>query len=244
MSDFEFTCPECDQKISGDTSCSGTLIHCPACRKPLAVPAAPLERKKEEGTRMHDGGTGKAAAAAGAGPAEKSPPGPKPSLWELASAAPGAEAGTAAAGPPATGYSMLAMASLFCSAWVVLGFIPGILCGHLARAKLRSNPLLKGKETATAGLAISYAVLGLVLAVFGTLILVQLHDKPIYVVRESPADLKELQGRIVDEVKPGWRWPAAMRTSTVSRPGAPRAAGHFSPNTCGRPKVGEGSLMK
>ena len=51
----------------------------------------------------------------------------------------------------------------------LLGFIPGIMCGHLARAKMRSNPLLKGKEMATAGLAISYAMLGLVLAVFGTL---------------------------------------------------------------------------
>jgi hypothetical protein len=95
------------------------------------------------------------------------------------------------------------MASLFCSVWVVLGFIPGIICGHLARAKMRRNPRLKGKEMARAGLAIGYTVLGLVLAVLGTFLLIQLHYKPVYVVRESPAELQELQGRIVDEVKPG-----------------------------------------
>jgi hypothetical protein len=116
----------------------------------------------------------------------------------------GATAATAAAPvEPATGHSILAMASLFCSVWVVLGFIPGIICGHLARAKLRRNPLLKGKEMATAGLAISYTVLGLLLAVGGTFLFMYLQYKPIMAVRESPANLEALKTRVVDEVKPG-----------------------------------------
>jgi hypothetical protein len=106
----------------------------------------------------------------------------------------------------ATGYSILAMASLFCSVWVLLGFIPGIICGHLARAKMRESPLLKGKGMAAAGLAISYAMLGLVLAVFGLFFLMRQIYRPIVVARESPAELAALQPRIVDEVRPG---PAA-----------------------------------
>ena len=95
------------------------------------------------------------------------------------------------------------MASLFCSVWVLLGFIPGMICGHLARAKMRRNPLLKGKGMATAGLVISYTMMGLLLAVFGTPLLVYHLAQPRTVRRESVADLAKLQPRIVDEVKFG-----------------------------------------
>ena len=56
--------------------------------------------------------------------------------------------------------SGLAIASLVCSlssAILCVGWIPGIICGHLARASIRRNPSLAGKGLATAGLIISYA---------------------------------------------------------------------------------------
>ncbi len=66
---------------------------------------------------------------------------------------------------------------------------------------MRKNPLLKGKEMATAGLAISYAMLGLVLAIFGPFLLMHQLYKPVVVERTTPAQLKALQPRIVDEVE-------------------------------------------
>ena len=53
--------------------------------------------------------------------------------------------------------SGLAVASLVCSLFLCIGCLPGIICGHLARAAIRRDPLLIGKGLATAGLIISYA---------------------------------------------------------------------------------------
>ena len=56
--------------------------------------------------------------------------------------------------------SGLAVASLVCSlssAILCVGWIPGIICGHLARAAIRRDPSLTGKSLATTGLIISYA---------------------------------------------------------------------------------------
>lgn len=63
--------------------------------------------------------------------------------------------------PPAPVHrtSGLAVASLVCSlssAVICVGWIPGIICGHLARYAMRRNPALTGKSLATAGLIISY----------------------------------------------------------------------------------------
>lgn len=58
--------------------------------------------------------------------------------------------------------SGLAVASLVCSLSspiLCIGWIPGIICGHLARYAIRRNPALTGKSLATAGLIISYATL-------------------------------------------------------------------------------------
>lgn len=73
--------------------------------------------------------------------------------------------------PPFTGYnattapphtSGLAIASLVCSlASLVtcIGWLPGIICGHLARSRMRRDSSLKGKGLATAGLTIGYFIL-------------------------------------------------------------------------------------
>ena len=58
--------------------------------------------------------------------------------------------------------SALAVASLVCSLLSLVtcvGWFPGIICGHLAKSRIRRNPSLKGNGLATAGLAIGYLVL-------------------------------------------------------------------------------------
>jgi hypothetical protein len=60
--------------------------------------------------------------------------------------------------------SGLAIASLICSATSLVtcvGWVPGIICGHLAKSRIRRNPSLKGSGLATAGLLIGYLILAL-----------------------------------------------------------------------------------
>jgi hypothetical protein len=57
--------------------------------------------------------------------------------------------------------SGLAIASLICSLSSLItciGWLPGIICGHLAKSRLRRNPALKGNGLATAGLVIGYLI--------------------------------------------------------------------------------------
>src|SRR5580765_3484703 len=61
--------------------------------------------------------------------------------------------------PDGAKLSALALASLVCSTVLGLGCIPGILLGHLARARIRRNPALRGQGLANAGLIISYVFL-------------------------------------------------------------------------------------
>lgn len=60
--------------------------------------------------------------------------------------------------------SRLAIASLICSLSsfiTCVGWLPGIICGHLAKSRIRRNPSLKGRGLATAGLIIGYLILTL-----------------------------------------------------------------------------------
>jgi hypothetical protein len=58
--------------------------------------------------------------------------------------------------------SGLAIASLVCSLSSLItciGWLPGIICGHLAKSRIRRNPSLKGNRLATAGLVFGYLIL-------------------------------------------------------------------------------------
>ena len=229
MSEIKFSCPECGQKISCESSYSGTSIPCPTCHKSLTVPAAtagpapgpislapmpPLGQTVAPplaANSLPQSPPPPSSAPPQPAPAEKKVlPTPKHSFWEEASAGqkPAAAAALREPPPSATGYSILAIASFFCSLWVGFGTIPGIICGHLAKARLRANPMLEGEGFAKAGLAISYAVLAVFLLVGGTFFAMAHHFKPVIVVRESPDDLKALTPRVVDEVIPGPSAPA------------------------------------
>ena len=60
--------------------------------------------------------------------------------------------------------SGLAIASVVLSCLSVLvgpfGFLPGIICGHLARSECRRNPALTGSGIALAGLIVGYIFVG------------------------------------------------------------------------------------
>ena len=70
--------------------------------------------------------------------------------------------------------SGLAIASLICSvgSFVILplGFIPGIICGHMARKKIAATPGLQGAGLAKAGLIVGY--IALVLQILAILALI------------------------------------------------------------------------
>ena len=85
----------------------------------------------------------------------------------LAPPLPGVAAAAQAKGYAATGgqaphTSGLAIASLICSLCTVvtcIGWLPGIICGHIALAGMNKNPQLRGKGMAIAGLVIGYLFL-------------------------------------------------------------------------------------
>jgi F0F1-type ATP synthase membrane subunit c/vacuolar-type H+-ATPase subunit K len=167
MSDFRFACPNCGQRISGNTTYQGTEITCPACQKTLTVPAPP-----------------KRAATA------------QPSAPD------------AATGQPGSGnLSTLALVSFVCSLALGIGSIPGIVCGHLARARIRRNPSLAGKGLATAGLIVSYSflVLSLAFLLVGFTVLAPPHGRQLTAKEQAANTPAVLEKRRVDEVKVGVR---------------------------------------
>jgi hypothetical protein len=150
MSDFKFSCPKCGQKILCDTSNAGMQIPCPACQTSLTVPPPPPAVPAAGGKL----GINKTAHV------HQAPPPPPPG----AAGAPAKPAWGAKAevdtGPQKT--SALAVASLACSLSTFvtgIGFIPGIICGHMAKARIRRDSSLKGMGLAKWGLITGYLIL-------------------------------------------------------------------------------------
>lgn len=131
MSDFKFNCPSCGQHLSGDERYAGVQINCPTCGKPVIVPPAPAHSRLTAPANM--------------------PPVPY--------------AQPQAPLPRSNKTCGLAIASLICSIGsfiiIPLGFIPGIICGHMAKKKIAATPGLLGAGMAKAGLIIGYIALGL-----------------------------------------------------------------------------------
>ena len=135
MSEFRFNCQACGQHLSGDERYAGLQIVCPTCGKAVVVPAAPAPARP--------------AAVPSLPPTPSAPP------------LPGPRPGQAPRTPQKT--SGLAIASLVCSIGSFLiipfGFIPGIICGHMARKRISTTPGLQGAGLAKAGLIIGYVAL-------------------------------------------------------------------------------------
>jgi len=142
MRDLKFACPHCEQHIQCEDSISGQTIPCPACGKPVVVPDTPDEHYLRLSTGKvpiptHAHGAPRAADMA----AFRNEP------------------------PLKLQYSKLAIASLsFSCASVLLwpfGFIPGIVCGYMARAQIQRDGRLLGEALAKAGILLGYVFMGL-----------------------------------------------------------------------------------
>jgi ribosomal protein S27AE len=186
MTEFKFFCPECGQKIMADVAYSGTRVACPTCQQTITIPAA---------TGVPGLQPAPAEVVAG-GAVAPPPPVPRPAARPVASA----PAAPVPKQETPDHFSALAAASLICSVFVPLGSIPGIICGHLAKARMRRNVFLVGEKMANAGLLVSYCVLLATVAVAGTVLLEHWYYTPVKVMRESPEAIAAMQPWLVDEV--------------------------------------------
>jgi hypothetical protein len=208
MSDFKFLCPECGQKIACDTALIGAQITCPTCQKTLTIPsapgaappapvAAPAAAATVSGAGVSAVRPSAVTATATTAPGSSIPPPlPPPSLRP----APPATAVPKPRAADPSHYSGLAIASLICSVFVPLGFIPGLICGHMAKTRMRKDVFLEGEKIANAGLIISYCVLAAVLFCGIISLAVQWHFHPVRVVRPSLEAAVAPDYRIVDQI--------------------------------------------
>lgn len=150
MSESKISCPHCAQHIVVDDAWAGQTINCPSCQQPFTIPGTPPT----------------------AVPLPSSAPAPQP--------APGLRIGSSTAPPPAPPsapfrpqatapaqkVSGLAIASLVLSLLGCFGLtaIAGVICGHLARKRIRENPSLSGGALALIGLIIGYLMIALAVA--------------------------------------------------------------------------------
>jgi hypothetical protein len=145
MSESKISCPNCGQHLLLDDAWAGRTINCPACQQAMAIPAL-------------------AAPVAAPPPPMRlstpSAPPPPPAPRPGAAPRPIAPAG---ASPRATQTSGLAITSFVLSllGCFFLTAIAGVICGHIARKRIRTNPSLKGGGLALAGVIIGYCMIAL-----------------------------------------------------------------------------------
>ena len=123
-------------------------------------------------------------------------------------ATPGASDAPAAPIQPGSGkLSTLALVSFVSSLGLGIGSLPGIICGHLAKARIRKDPSLAGKGLATAGIIVSYSFLVLTLAflVVGFTVYAPLRGHQLTAKEQAANTPAVLEKRRVDEVKLGDR---------------------------------------
>jgi hypothetical protein len=134
VNDFKFCCPGCGQHLACDEGNAGVEIACPNCGQPVCIPATP--------------------PAAVVARVRATPNAPPPIR--------AADPRVAAKAPSPAKTSGLAVASLVCSCvGLLFGFlttIPAVVCGHLARSRIKRDPGLSGKGIATAGLIAGYVL--------------------------------------------------------------------------------------
>lgn len=142
MRDLKFACPHCEQHIQCEDSSAGKTIPCPACGSSVVVPAMPDEHH----LRISTGRVPIPTHAHGAPRAGEAP------VVEYVR-------------PTKPEHSRLAIASLAlsCASVVIgpFGFVPGIVCGYMARAEIQRNGRLLGDQLARAGIIVGFAFLGL-----------------------------------------------------------------------------------
>jgi hypothetical protein len=110
-----------------------------------------------------------------------------------------------ASAPDARIISTSALLSLVCSFGLGAGSIPGIILGHIAKARIRRNPAICGKGLATTGLVLGYSFLICTLVFFtvGFVVLNPKQGRQITAKEEAASTPGTLAARPVDEVKIG-----------------------------------------
>jgi DNA-directed RNA polymerase subunit RPC12/RpoP len=181
MSNYEFSCPSCGQKMSGDASYAGKVIACPACNQTMTVPMRPADSGSSAPATAGATPAPASRPASGSKPAGSPPPRPLPSF-------------SPSAGKPTakSGASTLAVVALVGSVVAV----PGIICGHLALAPHR-EATSKEKKLALTGLLVSYCVLLVGVFAFASHLL----NRPKLVMRDTVGGQPVDEARIVDGVK-------------------------------------------
>jgi hypothetical protein len=182
MSNYDFWCPSCGQKMSGDASYRGQVITCPSCQKTMTVPMRPADP---------GGSAPSTAAAATPAPASRPVSGTKPAGSPPSPSRPASSSSYQKPAAKSTA-SGLAIAALVGS---VLA-IPGIIFGHLALAP-RRQASSKERRLAITGLVVGYCALLVGLVVFTGHVL----HRPKLVMRDTVGGQPLDQARIVDEVK-------------------------------------------
>lgn len=213
MSDFKFLCPECGQKILCDSSLSGAQITCPGCQKTITIPSAPAAAP----TPAIAAAALAPVAAGGVAAATAAPPPPRRAAPPLTQPLPRPAPAPAA---EKTRHSALAIASLLCSVFIPLGFIPGLICGHMAKERLRKNVFLDGETLANAGLAISYSVLAALVLCGIAFLGVQWHFHPVRTVRSAMDAAAAPEYRIVDAIVIGENEDDHGLSGQIGRPPA------------------------
>lgn len=220
MSDMKISCPNCGQHIACGPEWAGRQIACPTCQKPMVIPGTPAAAAAAVPLPPAAAQPRLVTPASAHSAAPPPPTSPPPRTSSSASGTPAAlpvnpraytpqptATGFTGAGPKRT--SGLAIASLVCSILsCVGGFIPGIICGHLARSRMRKDPSLGGAGLATAGLWVGYifATLNLISLVLVLSGVVSLKDKGLAGVNSSQTP------------------PARRDPGTGTRPAAPESA--------------------
>lgn len=155
MSESKISCPHCAQHIALDDAWAGQTVNCPVCQQPFVVPGTP-----PAGVPIPPAPSPSAPGLRISGPSApppplSAPPRPTPAATSAARRAPAGGSRT----------SGLAVTSLVLSLLGCFGItaIAGIICGHIARRRIRNDPSLTGGGLALAGLIIGY--LGLLLCV-------------------------------------------------------------------------------
>ena len=174
MSELKFSCPHCAQHISCDSAWAGLSIQCPSCQQQIAVPSA------------------------GVPLATSRPP---------VTSAPAPISEPSAPAQPPRPWCGLAIASLvLCSGigFGFLGWIAGVICGHMAKTRIRLNPNLRGMGMATAGLIINYTLLSILIFAVGFAVI----GGPILKKRQETRRAQQRQE---------WAAAKARRNETVSR---------------------------
>lgn len=97
------------------------------------------------------------------------------------------------------------------------GYIPGIICGHIAKKQLRANPVLSGRGLATSGLVIGYVFLTLTILVVGFIVTTAF-------IAGSRAVKNQRQWNIQTGPSSGGRVPSEAMPAETAKPAVPEGA--------------------